>query len=717
MTEYPQYLSSNDMFYPSTLSVIKKKRGAPLQPIFEAFTNSLEALEDKSIGKIEVCIYLKKDLFPEDSDFANFDKITIHDNGFGFNDEQFSRLKMLRDSRKGPSNKGTGRIQFLHFFDKTNIVSIYKDSTSSTGFRKRIITLSKCGEFVNSNNSIIRLDNEVEWQAEASETTIIFTNPLDNADGNFYAKLDAKTLKDEIARHYLALFCKIKDNFPQIIIKVIIDGNIKTTEMVLLADIPSPEKSHSISINYSKIENNKIVMSSKKEVFELKAFRIESSKLEKNEIKLISKNEIARSLEFDSLFPKDEIKGYRFLFLLSSEYIDKKDTDVRGEIKLLDGKEYMEQYRDYITSRGDNSFSWSGGNDEEILLSDIKNITNSEILKLYPEIDALRKEKNNKIEELKEMFLLNPRAISESKININDSYEDILAKVYREEARLMAQKDAKFREDFRKIKSLDPNSINYANDFKSATNEFVRDIPLKDKTALSRYIAHRRLVLEVFNDLIYNMERNKSLGGRIDEDILHNLIFQQHTKKPENSDLWIINEDFIYFEGASESYFKDLSYKGKKIFKENNELTDEENAYRSKQGGDANLKRTDILLFPKEQKCIIIELKAPGVNISEHLNQINRYASLIHNLSKNEFCFNTYYGYLIGENIDIDDIRDNDSDFKTAYHLDYLYRPYKEIVGKFGRTSGALYTEILKYSTLLKRANIRNKIFFEKLGI
>jgi hypothetical protein len=717
MAKYPQYLSSNDIYYPTVVSIINKKKGSSLQPIFEAVTNSLEAIADKSKGSITISIYLKKDLLPEDSNLANFDKITIHDNGVGFNNTQFSRLKMLRDSRKGPSNRGTGRIQFLHFFNETNITSIYKDESSSTEFKKRIITLSKSDKFIVNNNSIIRIDDESECQSKNSETKITFVGPLDDSDGNFYAKLDAKTLKDEIIRHYLALFCKIKDEFPEILIQVAIDGKVKTSEKVISSEIPSPDKTHSIAINYSKIENNKIIASDKKEEFELKAFRIEASRWNKNEIKLISKDEIARNLDFDGLLKDEKVNGDRFLFLLSGKYIDEKDTDTRGQIKLLDSKEFLDRFSGYLSSTDDSSISWAGANDEEILLSDIESATNNEILKLYPEINAMRKEKNNKIDELSKMFLLNQNAIANSKITINDNYEDILAKVYREEARFFAQKDAKFREHFHKIKLLDPNAGDYQSRLGSAINEFVRDIPLKDKTSLSRYIARRRLVLEVFGNLLYNEDKKKQLGGRVDEGILHNLIFQQHTQKSGDSDLWLINEEFIYFEGTSESYLKDLSYKGKKIFKDDEELTGEEKKYRLKQRGDANLKRTDILLFPKEQKCVIIELKAPDVNVSEHLNQISKYATLIHNLSKSEFNFTTYYGYLLGENIDIDDIRDNDSDFKTAYHLDYLFRPYKEIVGKFGRIPGSLYTEILKYSTLLERANIRNNIFFEKLGV
>ncbi|MBY0425183.1 MAG: ATP-binding protein, partial [Cytophagales bacterium] len=126
-------------------------------------------------------------------------------------------------------------------------------------------------------------------------------------------------------------------------------------------------------------------------------------------------------------------------------------------------------------------------------------------------------------------------------------------------------------------------------------------------------------------------------------------------------------------------------------------------------------KRPDILLFPDEGKCLIIEFKNPDKNVSDHLLQINNYASLIRNLSKDEFNFNTFYGYLIGEKIDPDDIQNKDSAFVTAFNFDYVFKPYYRILGKFGRTDGALYTEAISYSTLLKRAQKRNQIFINKL--
>ncbi|MDV3769055.1 hypothetical protein CMU26_05810 [Elizabethkingia anophelis] len=172
------------------------------------------------------------------------------------------------------------------------------------------------------------------------------------------------------------------------------------------------------------------------------------------------------------------------------------------------------------------------------------------------------------------------------------------------------------------------------------------------------------------------------------------------------------------FEGSSESKLEDLEINGKRLFRKEEELTEEELNFKNSLKEDRYDKRPDILLFPEEGKCVIIELKSTKAKVSDYINQIQNYATLIRNFSNDEFDFTTFYGYLLGEQIDSFDVRAKDSDFKEAYHFDYLYRPTKSVSGFFRdrkNVDGNLYTEIIKYSTLLERAKNRNNIFIEKL--
>ncbi len=707
---YPKYIEAEGIYYKEAIQNIKKKDKNYFQPIFEAITNSIEAIKILNSkrqtiinGKIIISIFLLQDYTGK----LEFDRLEVYDDGVGFNDEEFKRFCNLRDNRKGYNNKGTGRAQFLHYFKYTEFISIYEKE--ETYFRINF-TISK--DFLRKKNGVVRINEFCKWGENHSKddiqssTIVTFRTPLNNKEKEKYTELTVDELKENIIHHYIAYFCEHKHELPKIIIrKVVIDSSFKETvdkeETIKQFEIPEYDKEMPIEVNYCHLDEDEIIKQENVEDFILKSFIIPKNDLKTNALYLVSKGELAKTITLENLLSTEHIDNQRYLFLLSGDYLNNIEADTRGEFTIHKREEFIKFYKDHWDKKA------------EIILEDIEDEANKTIIENYPEISERKKKKEKNIEELKKMFLLNEKTINSVKIRINDSDDTILKKIYKTDAEISAKYDAELKHRFKLLNELDPSIEKYQEKLKLEVNEFVKCIPLQNRTSLSQYVARRKLVLEVFDKILKKeLEKLKS-GGRIDEELLHNLIFQQSSDNPEDSDLWLVNEEFIYFKGTSEITLGNIKIDNEFVLKEN--LTEIENAYRLKQQGDAKLKRTDILLFPKEGKCIIIELKAPDVNISEHLNQINRYASLLNNLSKEKFHINTYYGYLIGENIDIDDIEDNDSDFKSAHSLNYIFRPYKRIVGKFGNTDGALYTEIIKYSTLLDRAQLRNQIFIDKL--
>ena len=87
------------------------------------------------------------------------------------------------------------------------------------------------------------------------------------------------------------------------------------------------------------------------------------------------------------------------------------------------------------------------------------------------------------------------------------------------------------------------------------------------------------------------------------------------------------------------------------------------------------------------------------------------------NYCEPNFPLKSFYGYLVGENIEPKDIRHHNPHFINSPNFDYLYLPSQAVVNDSDGPDGEIYMEVLKYSTLLKRADLRNKIFKEKLGI
>ena len=648
-------------------------------------------------------MFYLQNLFSKENGSHNFEKIVVSDNGIGLDDNSYQRLINLRDDTKHHSNLGTGRIQYIHFFDHTTIDSIYKEDEQ---YKKRKVTLSKNEAFLREN-AIMRLDEDDNSSETELQTEVSFEIPLDEKDKEYYSSFNVKELKEEIIRHFLSLFCEYRAQLPKIHISIFEDKELKEEDDIFSTDIPNPDKEEELSIDYSTLnEKNKIVSAGHQEKFQLTAFKRPSSEIKPNAIYLVSKGATGVAIDVDSLQKKDVIDGNRYMFLLSGDYLDASDRDDRGNIRLVSRQEFKHQNEDSLFK------------EEVVLFDDIVDETNKNINRLYTELDSKNQKKNKTIDELQQMFLLNPVTVNKvrERIKNTDSEETILKAIYQADSEIEAKKDDAIRQQMEELKSITPDKTeDYQTRLKEKVDELITAIPLQNRTVLSKYVARRKLVLELFDEILNNELDSLKNGKRIDEKLLHNLLFQQssHSESPEDSDLWIINEEFIYFKGVSEAKFEDIEYNGKKIF--DKEFSEEDKRYLNSLGEKRLTKRPDVLLFPEENKAIIIEFKAPEVNVSEHLNQINFYANILFNYTIEELRLTTFYGYLIGEAVEDRDVRGYDSDFKYSPRFSYWFRPSKKILNFDNGSEGDLYTEVIKYSTLLERAKSRNQIFIDKL--
>ena len=697
------FITAYGINYAGTLPKIKKSDNK-LQPLFEAFTNSLESLElankTEYQKKISISKVSNKDLFSAEKGKFVFKEFIIEDNGIGFTDLEFERIISLNDNRKGFLNKGTGRVQFLHFFDKTDISSIYLANGSSESFRERKLELSKKKPFLDKNAIIKYVSNDI-LTAKERLTKVHLKDVISEKDQSHYNELSIIEIKEEIINHFLAYFCENRANLPIICIQSIVDNELSNELFITAQDIPKVDYETNFNVNLSeKNDTSTIVKTSETESFNIKSFVIKKEKLHKNGLKLISKGQVAKNLKIRNLAPNDHISQNRYLFLLSGDYIDLRDSDNRGDLRIPTLDEFKDKSKTIF-------------HEQEVVLEDIESNANEVIEEYYSEIKKKNEDKLQNIEKLKKMFLLNDETIESLNIGINDSDTEILKKVYQSDAKIIAKRDAEIKHQIESLEKLKPETAEYENELESKINELVKSIPLQNRTALTHYVARRKLVLELFDKIMTKQKQNIATKGRIDEDIMHNLLFQQSSDDPRSSDLWIFNEEFIYFKGVSEKRLSLTKLNGKLIFKQ--KFAEEEKRYLNSLGEKRTDKRPDILLFPDEGKCIIIEFKSPDINASEHLTQIDFYANLIRNYTIDELQITSFYGYLIGENIEPRDVLGRVSRYEESYHFDYLFRPSETVIGFDERTNGSIYSEVIKFSTLLERAKLRNKVFIDKL--
>jgi hypothetical protein len=699
--ENNSYIVKDGVYWKGVLKGVKKHNDK-FQPIYEAFTNALESIalrpsENMNTGKVVVSFNYASDML---SDTSRLISISVEDNGVGFDDTNFTRLLRYKDTTKGYNNRGSGRLQYLHYFETTQVNSAYKDGDE---LKEISFKMSKSTPFLTAN-SIVYFQEIKDLESGTTGTKVEMINPIENKDQNIYRQLTLEDFKAKILSRYMLLFCVYREEFPQIIFRRIKDDAHVIDELTIEAgEIPQIDNETTFHVRYSLMSEDfkRIDKQDETETFNIKAFKIGVRQLEKNEIKLTSKNEVVEGTNFklSGLSQEDHIDGNRFLFLVSSNFIDELDEDARGDFELLNKTDFKKRAKEI------------GSSEPSILIDDIEEGANTAILSIYEEIRAKEEEHEEHIEELKQMFLLNDETVQSLKFSINDTEEKILEKVYQADAKLVADRDANLKQQIEKIDELDPRDADYQERLNEQVSEFVKTIPLQNRTALTQYVARRELVLRLFERILLQIRQGES---GIDESVFHNLIFQQHSRDSYNSDLWLLNEEFIYFKGSSEEMLANVQIDGVKVFRD--EFNDAEQEYIRSLGENRLWKRPDVLLFPEEGKCIIIEFKSHDVNLADNLAQINKYAGLIHNFCTDEIQINTFYGYLVGEAINPTEVRQIDPNYVRNYKFNFLFRPNFPVLGELSsRPDGSLYTEVIQYSVLLERAIMRNKVFIEKL--
>jgi len=332
-----QFWILEEGYYQGRLKTIKKSP-EQLQPIYEGFINTLEAVklskQKEKINKtykVSIRLFLTKSTVENE---FNFQHIEVEDNGIGFNNENFKRFFILDDDRKFPNNKGTGRVQYIRFFDKVEFLSIYRDKTSKTGYKSRTFHFSE--NYLKPNQqALIRHIETKDISAKDSKTVAKFTNLLIEKDYNVYKTLIVSEIKQRLLDHYLLYLCNDKSELPEIKLEEYHDKKLQKelTLFIKQEDIPNFDKNWDIDVSYSKMsQDNKIEKDNKSEKFEIKSFVIPKEQLPENNLLLTSKGQrVNTKIKLEILQNKENIK---------------READPRGELLLIDRKEFKKRNKD-----------------------------------------------------------------------------------------------------------------------------------------------------------------------------------------------------------------------------------------------------------------------------------------------------------------------------------------------------------------------------------
>lgn len=645
-------------------------------PIIEAVVNSIDAIEEagESNGKIEIKLirnkYTQSKL--EGGAVPEIQSIVVEDNGVGFNEENFIAFnKIYTEKKVEKGGKGFGRFAFLKYYQEACIQSIYKEGSK---YKKRSFN------FVN-NDQIIQ-DLKVEETNLRDTGTVLI---LKNLQSKGFDKT-IETIARKLVENLLVYFALDNFNCPQITI-----SDEDESGSVILNDFIGDDR------EIIEIEDSKFILESLdkkiKEEFHGKVFKVLYSGTGSS-INLAADNRQVTETMLHEYIP--EFKGDFF-----DNYVNKKGeiTEKNYSVKVYIQGNYLDSY--VSPERGGFKFNKEKDLFHPFSQSDIEKYAAKLARETVKEEIHIRSEK--KIQQIRNY--VNEKAPWHKTYLESLDYSTIPLDVDDEHIETLLEKE-RF-----KLEKLTRNKINVIlNDDKQEIDgkikETIKNITEISKNELAHYVALRRCILDLLRK---KLELNE--GGKYDPEAdIHNLIFptksNSDTVRYDMHNLWVLDERLSFTEFVS---------------------SDE-----SLNGGKSE--RTDVLIFNKKMAyrldneesnpIIIFEFKKPQrddfVNESAKEDPIEQIIRYVNDIRDGKFKTPKGRDIFVNENTPFYGIVVCDFTEKVKKWImrEKDFKPMPDGQGYFKwHGNNNLYMEIISWDKLLKDAEMRNKIFFKKLGI
>lgn len=645
-------------------------------PIIEAVVNSIDAVDEtgRKDGKIEIIIQRsnQQPLNLDSTALPDISSIKIQDNGIGFNRENRDSFDTLYSDQKiEKGGKGFGRFMFLKYFESVKVESIYNDKNVSW-FR----TFN-----FGSDKKIIDEEVVIEVKKTNAKTTLFLENIKEN---NLDKKVD--TFARKILEKLLIYFINDKYICPKI--TVVEEGK---ADISILNDFLNKENGEIQQVLSEEFTLKKDTASKK---FQVKIFKIFYPHNQKSKISLVAHNrEVTETLlseyvpefadeffqEFENQDKTKTTKDYIIKTYVLGDYLDANVSLERGDFKFSDH----------------NSFfcDFSQKDIEQQAAEITKKIFNEEVRKRI-------EKKRGRIEAyVNEEAPWNKEYLQDIDISTMPYHLD------NETIELEIHK-AKFKQE-RIVKAQVKAIIdNPESEIDESVNELINKISKAEMSELAHYVALRKTILGIFKK---SLELGDT-GKYSQENAVHNIIFP--TKKDSistsysNHNLWIIDEKLNFTEYVS----SDKPLNGGTSDRVDLLIYNKQMMFR---GGDEAGNPITIFEFKRPQRDDFIN----GSSKDDPVDQVIRYVNEIkegkHKTPKGRdisVAENTpFYGFVVCDLTQkVKEWLFKTKDFKQMPDGKGWYRWYD---------NNNLYVEVISWDKVLRDAELRNKIFFDKLGI
>ena len=653
-----------------------------LWALFEAIVNSIQSIEDSAIDDGYIEIYaqraseeqLKWDIMNSQMDgeiikpeLAEFTTFTVSDNGIGFTQDNYKSFLTADSSfRINKGGKGIGRFLWLKAFEKARIESNFYEN--GKWYRR---------EFDFSCDGVAPDDNLAESDSNNSKTTVVLEGYMDPYRSKCQKSLER--IASKIIEHCLVYF--LIGKCPQIVIRDSLGESINLNNHyeAIIRD--------SLHQDHFTLEDKRFV------IYHVKMPEGAAA----HELHLCANDREVRKVMLSKSFPNLQRKiadgtdtGFFYYGYLTGNYLDDNVNNSRIGFDFADEDNY----------ELDNEIT------ETKLVEAAKEHISAYLQEYIDEIN-IKKEKRiqNFVNYKKPQYrlLLNQRPDSIYNIKPDLSDKDLELALHEQ----VLNWDMEARQRGSDIKSNMAKNGIPNDEIMPRFEAYCKEVTAISKISLSEYVVRRKVILELLEIALEKQDD----GTYKNEDQIHTIICpMRYTSNELNFDemnLWIINDRLVYHNFlASDKQLRELpviaSDSQKRVdiavFDEAFSFSDRENSFDS---------------------ITIIEFKKPNRNDldrrdTDPIDQVLGYVEDIKTGKKKKtngrpfgHVQNTaFYCYVIADL--------TDSMKKSAMKATLTITPDGE--GFFGYNPNyGTYIEVISYNKLLRDAQDRNRILFDKL--
>ena len=546
--------------------------------LFEAVSNSLYCCIDNSDINIIINFsreYKANDILKNEDNFIR--GFVITDNGSGFTDENYNKFAKTIYKTNHDGGKGIGRISFLKVFENIQINSAFRDNDK---IYRRIF---------NFGLETIKDTKKEALDGTPVKTTIRFDKLKSNFAG--ITKKNIEYYSNETLSHFYVFLNYLLEKNKNFEIRLVDDSGV--AEGIINADKLKQDKITKEAFTLGDPQGLGDMNNISFEIVHIKTKNIDSNKAF-YVVDERSAGEVA-NLDLPPGILEDKNGAlYFYNIYLKSPYFNGFLNESRTQLSLPSEKNSLN--RKHITKE----------RIEQVLKAKITKYLEYEIGMLNQKNEekiagVLSDESNNQISNNKAfLYILSDEKNKEKLLNsikYSDNPQRVLSKVKDFHEELQKETVRQINITVEKIKN-NKTDLDFAK-LEDDMRRLIARVNTENIVNLSSYIMYRKYILTLLNEGLAIYKESKIQN----EAFFHNLLLPKKVNNSINSNLWLLDDSFIYFEGISEIAIEDIKINGTRIIKtllpSEKELLNEFNKRRLE-------KSIDLLFFPEERQCIII---------------------------------------------------------------------------------------------------------------